>query len=458
MSEAIAHKSVEMNGNEPSLKKLKTEQVDANLESFVAWCNDVGIDIDYTKVALTGKETSHNYGMVAVADIEANERLATIPKSALLYPANCTISELIEQHEGELESDSNWSRLIVSLMYESNNPDSKWKTYLDLFPGYNQLDLPMFWSSFEFENFLNHTCVKDNVLKDFDNMKKEFETIIMPFLKENKEKFSEKCFDFEYYKKLAAFVMAYSFTDPTDDLHVEGPMMVPVGDILNHIAKNNAELRFSENGLDIFSNKAIKKGEEVYNTYGEHSNTDLLHMYGFVEKYPENTYDNVEIPTKCFIDAVRNLRMQPSVVLEEKLSAYQEIGLLNDDYSIVIGNDGILNQDELSHILEIYSMTPDEFQEFCDNDFEMSADEGDVDVNENELDNENLKKLPSDWKDLILEVCKAHLKTLESDTDVAKQSSEIIEKYGAKTKARHDKSIILKEGQKALIEKLLSYF
>ena len=32
-------------------------------------------------------------------------------------------------------------------------------------------------------------------------------------------------------------------------------------------------------------------------------------------------------------------------------------------------------------------MTPDEFQEFCDNDFEMSADEGDVDVNENELDN-----------------------------------------------------------------------
>ena len=76
-------------------------------------------------------------------------------------------------------------------------------------------------------------------------------------------------------------------------------------------------------------------------------------MYGFVEKYPENTYDNVEIPTKCFIDAVRNLRMQPSVVLEEKLSAYQEIGLLNDDYSIVIGNDGILNQDELSHILEV---------------------------------------------------------------------------------------------------------
>ena len=76
-------------------------------------------------------------------------------------------------------------------------------------------------------------------------------------------------------------------------------------------------------------------------------------MYGFVERYPENTYDNVEIPTKYFIDAVRNLKMQPSIVLEEKLSAYQEIGLTNEDYSIVIGCDGILNQDEISQILHV---------------------------------------------------------------------------------------------------------
>ena len=38
-----------------------------------------------------------------------------------------------------------------------------------------------------------------------------------------------------------------------------GPMMVPVGDILNHIAKNNAHLRFKENELEIVSTKQIKK-------------------------------------------------------------------------------------------------------------------------------------------------------------------------------------------------------
>jgi hypothetical protein len=50
MSEAIAHENGEMNGGEPSLKKLKTEQVDANLQVFIDWCKHVGIEIDYSKV------------------------------------------------------------------------------------------------------------------------------------------------------------------------------------------------------------------------------------------------------------------------------------------------------------------------------------------------------------------------------------------------------------------------
>lgn len=35
--------------------------------------------------------------------------------------------------------------------------------------------------------------------------------------------------------------------------------MVPVGDVLNHIAKNNAQIRFEPNELLIVSIKPIKK-------------------------------------------------------------------------------------------------------------------------------------------------------------------------------------------------------
>ena len=31
-------------------------------------------------------------------------------------------------------------------MYEMNNPQSNWAPYLKLFPNYDLLDLPMFWT------------------------------------------------------------------------------------------------------------------------------------------------------------------------------------------------------------------------------------------------------------------------------------------------------------------------
>ena len=85
----------------------------------------------------------------------------------------------------------------------------------------------------------------------------------------------EECHDLELYKKLVAFVMAYSFTEPKsapedddeeddddddeDEVTPRIPMMVPMADMLNHIAKNNARLDFGEESLKMVAIKAIKK-------------------------------------------------------------------------------------------------------------------------------------------------------------------------------------------------------
>jgi len=42
---------------------------------------------------------------------------------------------------------------------------------------------------------------------------------------------------------------------------------------------------------------AIKSGEEVFNTYGELSSSELLRRYGFVED-DENPYDTVDVDFK----------------------------------------------------------------------------------------------------------------------------------------------------------------
>lgn len=81
---------------------------------------------------------------------------------------------------------------------------------------------------------------------------------------------SEGCDDLELYKRMVSYVMAYSFTEPpkdddSDDLGEEEEeekptiYMVPMADMLNHIANNNAHLSFKPDCLEMIATKDIKK-------------------------------------------------------------------------------------------------------------------------------------------------------------------------------------------------------
>ena len=80
--------------------------------------------------------------------------------------------------------------------------------------------------------------------------------------------FSESHHTLDLYKHMAAFVMAYSFTenssDEDDDSDSEnaaltGPAMVPMADILNHISNNNAHLEFGDEKLTMVAVQDISK-------------------------------------------------------------------------------------------------------------------------------------------------------------------------------------------------------
>lgn len=49
----------------------------------------------------------------------------------------------------------------------------------------------------------------------------------------------------------------------------------------------------------------INKGEEVFNTYGQMANWQLLHMYGFTESHLSNSNDTADIPVICFYKAAK---------------------------------------------------------------------------------------------------------------------------------------------------------
>lgn len=49
--------------------------------------------------------------------------------------------------------------------------------------------------------------------------------------------------------------------------------------------------------------RPIRKGEEVFNTYGQMANWQLLHMYGFTEPHGSNGNDTADVPITSLYEA-----------------------------------------------------------------------------------------------------------------------------------------------------------
>jgi hypothetical protein len=75
---------------------------------------------------------------------------------------------------------------------------------------------------------------------------------------------------------------------PSDDCMA----LNPVADYFNH-ADEGCTVEFGSNGFTIFSDRVYEKGEEIFISYGKHSNDFLLTEYGFI--LSENTWDEIRL-------------------------------------------------------------------------------------------------------------------------------------------------------------------
>lgn len=76
-------------------------------------------------------------------------------------------------------------------------------------------------------------------------------------------------------------------------------------------------------------------------------------MYGFVEEHPNNIYDTVEIPTKSLISSMIIQNREKKEIIDRKIETLKEIELIDDDICLVIGMDGIVNEEECLHMLQV---------------------------------------------------------------------------------------------------------
>lgn len=156
--------------------------------------------------------------------------------------------------------------------------------------------------------------------------------------------FDENIHDLSLFHICGSLIMAYSFHDEMtvkastssekdDNAHKsdsdseeedEEPQsiiaMVPMADMLNHrTGFNNARLFHEPDCLQMRAIKDIKAQEQIYNTYGDLCNADLLRKYGFIDV--PNEYDIVEISG----DMVRDVCCPPDQTEDEKEAKVRKI-------------------------------------------------------------------------------------------------------------------------------------
>ncbi|KAH8551536.1 hypothetical protein BGW37DRAFT_513309 [Umbelopsis sp. PMI_123] len=347
-------------------------------EHFIEWLKVNDATVSDSLAIKDYRSEKAGRGVVATKDIKKDELLFSLPRKVLLSEETSQLATLPGMKE-ILNSLEGWAPLILCLMYECKLENSFWKPYLDILP--NTFDTPMFWDDKDLDELVG-TGVPDKIgREDAENM---FKDIIQPIIQGHPDVFNENVHNLELFHICGSLIMAYSFhdeltpkasknasagekkedaeedADSDDDDEEEDQQgiiaMVPMADMLNHrTGFNNARLFHEPQALQMRAIKDIKAEEQVYNTYGDLCNADLLRKYGFVDN--PNDYDIVEISG----DLVRDVSCPADVTEEEKdakVTFLLEEDVL-DDYFVIEKNGDI--PIELLASVQVFMMSSQEF-------------------------------------------------------------------------------------------------
>jgi hypothetical protein len=142
----------------------------------------------------------------------------------------------------------------------------------------DEIYLPSIWSQKDLK-FLKGTEIELMIPDSNEQFQKYFMAIKSVFPQ------TDKITDDEFEKLFhyaGCLISAYSFCeDPDRELDIA---LVPLADTLNHrTGCNNARLYYEKDSLKMICHQDCPKGNQLFNTYGDLGNRELLVKYGFVD-------------------------------------------------------------------------------------------------------------------------------------------------------------------------------
>lgn len=279
----------------------------SNQQSKAADAAFVSLKLEVKHVVNAGR------GIYAVSLIQRNERLVRLPYSYLLnfstivahiakYNPDWVLTspifhnlhastpkfDAVGKYYATLSYDtltalSSFQIVSLFLVLESQRTDSSWKPFIDMLPEVDELGLcPLVW-----------TVKKDPEAHQLmallpRSARKHAESIIARFTKDMDVVMAmlqdTEFFSVERYLWVWMCINSRCFylEMPLGKSASDNFTMAPNIDFLNHLCDDQCEIKIDSSGFHVYTSTAYKPGDQLFFSYGPHSNEFLLCEYGFV--------------------------------------------------------------------------------------------------------------------------------------------------------------------------------
>ncbi|CAM9139676.1 unnamed protein product, partial [Sphacelaria rigidula] len=301
-------------------------------------------------------------GVVATKDIQADVALVRVARRCCIGPETTDVSKddwkkaMASAEDATPATDKFGNTLtvaprltracftVLSLLHEKGLGEaSPFHAYLSVLPRDHRL--PMEWNEAELD-LLEGTSAEPLVRRgSLDSQFQKFERIVKlhPTLWE-----PSVCTKAQFAKGVN-WVRSRGFTVMGD------PHMIPGADMFNH-DPDKQSVQMSTDGEDHFVMKTVhpvKAGDEIFSSFGNLSNAQLLNSYGFV--LPGNPFDNVVIPTKLVVSVCHNtfVKLEGSKMKKAEAKATWERRL-----AMVDSNDDVEETQE-AFVISKYDLLPE---------------------------------------------------------------------------------------------------
>ncbi|KAF4979365.1 hypothetical protein FZEAL_4406 [Fusarium zealandicum] len=250
-------------------------------DAFLPWAESKGVKLKGIEPRIL---PGRGIGVVATRDVRASEAILSVPMKALrtIDTVPKTISKL-------LSGVSVHGILAAEIALDKSDDFAVWRTVL---PTREDLEagMPMMWPS-ELQALLPRRA-KDLLERQTATFRRECDIVLKAFPDLTREHY--------LYAWLLINTRTFYNSMPKMKTYAQADRLVcmPAADLFNH-ADQGCQLSYSASGYSIGADRVYHQGEEVYVSYGPHSNDFLLTEYGFIldtNRWDEVYLDDVILP------------------------------------------------------------------------------------------------------------------------------------------------------------------